>query len=130
MALARRTDILTLHGMDALLRALREIPDVAKDELRHVVTVTAFSIAQRMRATAPHDSGLLRSQIFSSSRGLSGRVEIGVDPFYWHFLEFGTIKMAARPFIRPAAEAESHDFDLRITEVARKLERVFAQRAA
>lgn len=26
------------------------------------------------------------------------------DPFYWRFLEFGTRKMAARPFMRPAAE--------------------------
>jgi HK97 gp10 family phage protein len=26
------------------------------------------------------------------------------DPFYWRFLEFGTSKMAARPFLRPAAQ--------------------------
>lgn len=25
------------------------------------------------------------------------------DPFYWRFLEFGTSKMRARPFLRPAA---------------------------
>lgn len=28
------------------------------------------------------------------------------DPFYWRFLEFGTKKMAARPFLRPAAESK------------------------
>lgn len=27
------------------------------------------------------------------------------DPFYWVFVEFGTSKMAARPFLRPAFEA-------------------------
>lgn len=27
------------------------------------------------------------------------------DPFYWKFLEFGTVKMAARPFLRPAFES-------------------------
>ncbi|MGL6245644.1 HK97-gp10 family putative phage morphogenesis protein [Pseudomonas sp.] len=27
------------------------------------------------------------------------------DPYYWKFVEFGTKKMAAQPFIRPAAEA-------------------------
>lgn len=27
------------------------------------------------------------------------------DPFYWRFLEFGTSKMPARPFMRPAFEA-------------------------
>lgn len=28
------------------------------------------------------------------------------DPFYWRFLEFGTKKMAARPFLKPAAESK------------------------
>ncbi len=28
------------------------------------------------------------------------------DPFYWRFLEFGTSKMAAQPFLRPAFEAQ------------------------
>ena len=28
------------------------------------------------------------------------------DPFYWRFLEFGTRKMAARPFLRPTAGAK------------------------
>jgi HK97 gp10 family phage protein len=27
------------------------------------------------------------------------------DPYYWWFLEFGTSKMAARPFLRPAFES-------------------------
>lgn len=28
------------------------------------------------------------------------------DPFYWRFVEFGTSKMSARPFLRPAFEAK------------------------
>lgn len=28
------------------------------------------------------------------------------DPFYWRFLEFGTRKMAARPFLGPAARSK------------------------
>lgn len=32
-----------------------------------------------------------------------GRTVRSVDPFYWRFLEFGTRKMAARPFLTPAA---------------------------
>ena len=31
------------------------------------------------------------------------------DPWYWRFLEFGTVKMAARPFLRPAFEARKMD---------------------
>jgi len=28
------------------------------------------------------------------------------DAWYWHFIEFGTVKMAARPFLRPALESK------------------------
>ncbi len=31
------------------------------------------------------------------------------DAFYWRFLEFGTVKMSARPFLRPAFEAQKEN---------------------
>lgn len=31
------------------------------------------------------------------------------DPFYWRFLEFGTKKMAARPFLGPAAKSKGEE---------------------
>jgi HK97 gp10 family phage protein len=40
------------------------------------------------------------------ARGKRGRsTDNPNDPFYWRFLEFGTSKMAARPFLRPAFAA-------------------------
>jgi HK97 gp10 family phage protein len=120
---------MTLTGMDGLLRALREIPDVAREELKHAVTTTAFAIAQRMRATAPRDSGLLLRNISASTRGLTGRVEIGVDAFYWPYVEFGTVRMPARPFIRPSAELESGAFEGRLREIARTIEHAFERSA-
>ena len=35
-----------------------------------------------------------------SERGAKSKL----DPYYWRFVEFGTKKMTARPFLRPAAE--------------------------
>lgn len=31
------------------------------------------------------------------------------DPYYWRFLEFGTVKMSARPFLRPAAKSKGEE---------------------
>ena len=31
------------------------------------------------------------------------------DPFYWRFLEFGTKKMKARPFLSPAADSKGNE---------------------
>lgn len=38
-------------------------------------------------------------------RGTKKKVTYENDPFYWWFHEFGTSKMPARPFMRPAFEA-------------------------
>ena len=31
------------------------------------------------------------------------------DAWYWRFVEFGTVKMTARPFLRPAFEGKKHE---------------------
>ena len=41
-----------------------------------------------------------RTFVKASQRGARS----ATDPFYWRFLEFGTKKMRARPFLRPAAD--------------------------
>ncbi len=35
--------------------------------------------------------------------------ELDGKPFYWKFFEFGTSKMAARPFLRPAYDSRVND---------------------
>jgi HK97 gp10 family phage protein len=39
-------------------------------------------------------------------RATGKRTSIVGDPYYWRFIEFGTSKMAARPFLRPAFESQ------------------------
>lgn len=46
------------------------------------------------------------------------------DPFYWHFLEFGTKKMAARPFLRPAADKSSQVIDVFMKRVVPQIEKL------
>lgn len=54
--------------------------------------------------------------VYISVRGIRGAARVKKygragamnpnDPYYWRFLEFGTRKMAARPFMRPAAASK------------------------
>lgn len=55
------------------------------------------------------DTGLLIQNIVSGARGLIGGVEARVEYAAW--LEFGTRRMAARPFLIPAAEAQRSRID-------------------
>lgn len=52
------------------------------------------------------------------------------DPFYWRFVEFGTAKMAARPFLRPAFEATKIEAAERIKDALREGIEKEAARAA
>ena len=46
------------------------------------------------------------------------------DPFYWRFLEFGTKKMSARSFLRPAANRLGQALDIFQAQVGRWIDKV------
>lgn len=66
-------------------------------------------------AQARRLSGLLQQVyqvgVVSGKRAKVGQAKAGKtkDAYYWRFVEFGTVKMAARPFLRPAFEAKKMD---------------------
>jgi HK97 gp10 family phage protein len=50
----------------------------------------------------------------------TGTGKLGVDAFYWRFLEFGTVDRPATPFLRPAFESNKNKA---VEEIKRVLER-------
>lgn len=81
---------------------------------RQAVAAGARIARDKVRASAPFRTGRLKRGIVSSVARRSetpGEVVAGVKvaaprkdkeaPFYWPFLELGTVNMAAQPFIRP-----------------------------
>lgn len=80
----------------------------------------------RTIAGGSSDTGRLQGAIFASrdknpgSAGLTESYAVGVksgksrqDPkgaYYWRFIEFGTVKQAAQPFLRPAFEQGKQGF--------------------
>ncbi len=62
----------------------------------------ALVIAQQAENNCPVDTGYLRSTVFVKEEG--DDVLIGFDAPYASYVEFGTYKMAAQPFLRPALD--------------------------
>jgi HK97 gp10 family phage protein len=92
-----------------------------------VIAKSSFAVAQRMRALVKVRTGKLKSQIVSASTGLNGRVGFASkDVFYWLFVEFGTVRVPARPFVRPGAEAEAEPYVRAMAAIGPKLERDFS----
>lgn len=121
-----------LTGFRELAAALRELgPRIAKNTLRRSVSAGAQVIRDDAKARAPVDTGEMRKDIkikrerdvrgetsakysvfvLSGKKSrMSGRARnVDKDSFFWKFLEFGTSKMAAKSFMRPAFEANKEE---------------------
>lgn len=99
---------------------------VIRDEARERAPEAAQALGPRQQPPGT----LKRSVIMKHIRELSGggrqtfyvlvrhgkkyrnqgkRGKLSQDAWYWHFVEFGTRKMSARPFMRPALEARRRE---------------------
>lgn len=134
------SDTAKLEGFKELAEALRELgPRVARNTLRRAVSAGAVVIRNDARSRAPVDTGEMKKDIQvkreRDNRGLmvanysvfvrtgkksrlsGAKRDVNKDSFYWRFVEFGTAKMAAQPFMRPAFEAKKEEAVARIGEV-------------
>lgn len=117
-----------IKGLSDLIAALRELPKaVEKKVLRQAVGAGAILIRKSAQDLVTRRTGLVSKAIrvgFNKKESTPGRVVYHVfvsrkvkdklknktiDAFYWRFLEFGTIKMAAKPFMRPAFDSSSQE---------------------
>lgn len=70
------------------------------DELsKPLVSRILHDIATDARSTAPVDTG----EMVGTIREALGERRVYVGSDHWYFVEFGTSRMAAQPFMRPAA---------------------------
>ncbi len=117
----------SLEGFDATKRAFALAPESVKAAAGDVIAKSSFAVAQRARSLAPVRTGKLRAGIVSAATGLNGRVGTNSkDLFYWKFIEFGTVNVAARPFFRAAAEAEQTAYLEGMKRIGPRLERDMA----
>lgn len=99
-----------LFGFKELEQALKKMPEaIAKKALEAGVKGAANAMRKEIRQDAPVDSGSLKKNIQITKNkhdktGVSFMVAPRRKVFYARMVEFGTSKMPAKPFIRPAFE--------------------------
>ena len=124
-----------IEGLRELNAALARLPrELDRKVLNAALMAGARPMVETIKARAPVDTGTLarniRARPVRPYPGTTATVEIGVrrlnkrqvnllrekarkagqsprvNAWYWRFLEFGTSKMPARPFMRPGFEAQ------------------------
>lgn len=113
----------TTLDFSALLDISNDLAALSKAEnnrvLRQATRAAAVVIRDEARARAPRRTGkLARNIVVANGRTQNGDVVSGVNirtkgkpsnpnnAFYWGFVELGTSRMAAHPFVRPAFDAK------------------------
>lgn len=105
------------------LAPILQIPDPRRraGTLRRAIRVGRVRPEQYTATVWVRMRALTRRQVtkFKKTRRGAAGAENPNDPFYWRFVEFGTSKMTARPFLRPAFEARKFAAVKRAIEDAR-----------
>jgi HK97 gp10 family phage protein len=80
-----------------------ELSQKAHEQIRQVLRKAAFDVEAHAKKVVPVDTGNLRNSIQSSFPDEFVAV-VGTHVEYAPYVEFGTYKMAARPYLMPAVE--------------------------
>lgn len=145
-------DTMNLTGFKELAEKLKQLgPRVAKNGLRAAVSSGAAVIRNEARSRAPVDTGEMRKDIHikreKDARGgetvaakysvfvlsgkksrISGKARnVDKNSYYWRFVELGTSKMAAQPFMRPAFESKK---EAAVEAIGKKLDERIQKEAA
>ncbi len=108
-------DIVKMHidGLQQLDRQLHSLPGkIAGRALATAVRAGARLVRDAARDRAPIVTGSMSANIVARTERTGSDTEktaiVAVrnrPAYYWRFVEFGSRKMAARPFLRPAFDA-------------------------
>lgn len=100
--------MIDVSQLAALARDLRAAPRRVERHLEQAVAKTGRDIAADAQASAPVDTGALRNSISADVGGMEA--VIGPTVHYGGYVELGTYKMRAQPYLFPAADRHERPF--------------------
>jgi HK97 gp10 family phage protein len=102
------------------LEDLDELPDeqsqALEEEVHNIVENAGDSMVTYAQGIVPVRTGNLMASIFADVDEDNLSVTLGATADYASFIEYGTAKMRARPFLQPAADVGEEEMNARIEE--------------
>ena len=94
--------------MNITFNRLPELVARVEDKAAAVVAQATWETALEVVRNCPVDTGYLANSIRAKTHGASGVVISSAE--YWAYVEYGTCKMAAIPYVTPAVELVAPKF--------------------
>ena len=104
-----------IEGLKELQAKLNKYSEQKKRQVDTELQTTALEIETGAKKRCPVDTGRLRSSIHHRGRDLD--YEILTDVHYGKYIEYGTSKMGAKPYMFPAFEFAKPGLMQRISEI-------------
>lgn len=104
---------LQVHGLDNLIRKIEGLPPELEKQIRRHILKTANKVRNNAKARVPVRTGALKKSIRAKYEKdkLSATIgPRGKNAWYAHFVEFGTVRSRAKPFMNPAWEQERQPY--------------------
>lgn len=128
--MARNSITFKLDNLDEVLRSLADYESELNKKIRKVVVEAADNMEAHAVGNVAVDTGNLKSTIrkevskegkpYHAARVKAGKYGTKDGAAHAHLVEYGTVKMAERPYMRPAYEAEKGRFEKSIEEAIKK----------
>lgn len=96
----------TLKGMDKFMRKVQNKPREARRAVSAELQRSALRVERKAKMKAAVDTGFMRNGIFAARVGML-RYKVTSPAGYSVYVELGTRKMKAQPFLGPAVKEES-----------------------
>ena len=110
-----------MTGANALIRRITAAESKIAAGAAEICAYTAEGAAGAARENVPVETGALRGSIASAAQGLSAAVTAAAP--YAAIVEYGTSRMAPRPYMYPAAQAVRGDFLMKMRALAKEASR-------
>ena len=102
------------------LEDLDELPDeqsqALEEEIHNIVENAGDNMVSYAQGIVPVRTGNLMASIFSEVDPDDLSITLGAPADYASFIEYGTVKMRAQPFLQPAADIGEEEMNARIEE--------------
>ena len=111
-----RLQVATTIELEDLDELTDEQSQALEEEVHAIVENTGDNIVTYAQGIVPVRTGNLMASIFAEVDEDNLAVTLGATADYASFIEYGTVKMRAQPFLEPAAAIGQEEMNARIEE--------------